>query len=70
MSSEGSLTDSKAKSTQATNAGATSDKEGRPLAIMAKVICPANETESTMDCARNVHSDTRDNPAGVRLRST
>lgn len=55
---------------QATNAGATSDKEGRPLAIMAKVICPANETESTIDCVRNVHRDTRDNPAGVRLRST
>jgi hypothetical protein len=53
----------------AKNAGPTSESDGRPSARIANVICPANETESTMDCVRNDQRETREMPAGVRERS-
>lgn len=53
----------------ARKAGAMRESDGRPSARMAKVMYPANETESTTACETKVHRDTRDIPAGVLLRS-
>jgi len=53
----------------ARNAGAISESDGLPSARMAKVMWPANETESTVDWARKDQRETRDMPDGVRLRS-
>jgi hypothetical protein len=33
------------------------------------VICPAKDTESTIDCVRKDQRETREMPAGVRERS-
>lgn len=54
---------------QAKNEGAMSERDGLPSARIANVIWPANETESTVACARKVQRETLDNPEGVRLCS-
>lgn len=52
---------------QAKKAGAVNDSDGRPSAKMANVMCPANETESTVACVKNVQREMREIPEGVRL---
>ena len=42
------LTDSRANKMQARKAGATRDIDGLPFARIAKVMCPANATASTI----------------------
>lgn len=54
-------------SMQAKKAGAVNDSDGRPSAKMANVMCPANETESTVACVKNVQREMREIPEGVRL---
>jgi hypothetical protein len=44
-----------------------SESDGLPCARMAKVMCPAKATESTTADIRNVHLETRDMLAGVRM---
>ena len=54
-------------SIQAKKAGAVNESDGRPSAKIANVMCPANDTESTVACAKNVQREIREIPEGVRL---
>jgi hypothetical protein len=62
------LTASCTNNIHAKNAGASRDRDGRPSARIAKVMWPANETESIVAWARKVHLETLEMPEGVRLR--
>jgi len=54
----------------ARKAGAISDREVRPSTRIAKVMWPANDTESIVAWARKVQRDMREIPDGLRLCSS